>query len=190
MEKLIKKYIIFIGLIVAVIALGFYLVIPNISNYFSEQSSIKTKKEKINDLKKNIESAKIAKAKTERKKEEPVITKLIYEPEYKTADSGINFNGMLETILELAKQAGLKVKTIEFKNIPESDLVIQNHASEYDATLLDAQFIGNYTQFQSFMREIYRHQYLIGINNFKIVPYEYNKKILIIDMTLSLYMKK
>ena len=190
MNILLKKYALFLVVIVLVLFLGIKFTVPQFGNFFNSQSKIKAKKEKINDLKKNIESAKIAKQRAEAKKDEPKITKLIYESEYKAADINVNFNGMLETILEIAKQSGLKVKTIEFKSIPESDVIVQNHSSELAGTLLSSQLIGTYSQFQTFLRDIYRHQYLMGITNFKITPYPQDKKILVIDIDLSLYMKK
>lgn len=190
MNNLIKKYAIFILIIIIAIVFGIKNTVPVVSGYFNSHKNIKAKQDKVEDLKKKIEAAKIAKLAEERKKDEPKITKMIYEPEYKAGGSNASFNGMLDTILELAKQSGLKVKTIEFKSSPESDPVIQNHGSEYEAKLLGAQFIGSYTQLQTFMRDIYKHQYLIGINDFKVVPYEFNKKVLIIDMNLTLYLKK
>lgn len=191
MEIIIKKYAIYIIVIIAAFVGGFFLVGPLVGEIMSSHSSISAKKEKINDLKNNLEQAKIAKQKAESKKEdEPKATKLIYESEYNSYDKGVNFNSLLETVLQLAKQSGLKVKTIEFKDAPESDAIIQNHGSEYEVALLAAQFVGSYTQLQTFMRDVYRHQYLMGIKDFKITPYEHDKKILIVDMSLSLYMKK
>ncbi len=190
MNIILKKYGIFIVAIIAVLVLGIKFIIPPFETYFTAHSKVADKKEKINDLKNKIEAAKIAKQKAEAKKDEPKETKLIYESQYNSSDININLNGMLDTVLELAKQAGLKVKTIEFKSLPESDVIIQNHSAELAGSMLAAQFIGNYTQFQTFMRDIYRHQYLMGITNFKITPYEFDKKILIIDMSLSLYLKK
>ena len=190
METILKKYAIFIAIIVLIFGAGIYFVAPKISEVFSVQSELSSKKSQIKNLEQDVESAKLAKQRAESKKDEPKIEKLIYESEYKSYDSKVNFNGMLETVLALAKQAGLKVKTIEFKNVPESDPIVQNHSSEYETTLLSAQFYGTYTQFQTFMRDVYRHQYLMGIKDFKIVPYEFDKKILKIDMSLALYMKK
>ncbi len=191
MEVLLKKYILFLAIIVAAFVGGFFLVGSLVGDFMNMQAEISSKKEKIADLKNSIKQAEEAKRKAESKQEDaPVVTKLIYESAYNSYDRNVNFNAMLESVLELSKQAGLKVKTIEFKDTPESDAVVQNHDSEYESALLAAQFIGSYTQFQTFMRDIYRHQYLMGIKDFKIVPYEFDKKILIVDMSLSLYMKK
>ena len=190
MNNLIKKYFIFVFIIIVAIVFGIKNTVPVVSGYFDAHKNIKSRQEKINSLNKKIEEAKLAKLAEERKKDEPKIVKMIYEVDYKSGGSSASFNGMLDTILELAKQAGLKVKTIEFDVAPESDPIIQNHGAEYESKLLVAQFIGSYSQLQTFMRDIYKHQYLIGIQDFKIVPYEFNKKVLIIDMKLTLYLKK
>lgn len=186
--EIIKKYIAYIVLVILSIGFLFHLNLPLINSFFSTQSDIKEKKESISDLEKSVEIAK--KNKIEAQAKGPLEEKLIYEPEIKSTDTMVSFNGMLETVLELSKQSGVKVKTIEFKNIPESDPIKQNHSSTHAATLLETQLIGTYTQLQNLLRDIYRHKYLMGINSLKVVPYINDKKLLIIDLAISLYAKK
>lgn len=188
MKTVIKKYFLYLVVIVLIIIFGLFKIIPLAGNSFSKGKEVKTKQETIQDLKKSIDIAQKNKATQERSSTND--EKQIYEPQFKSSDAMVNFNEMLETTLELAKESGLKIKTIEFKDIPESDIIKQNHASNYDSTLLATQLIGTYTELQNFLREIYRHQYLIGIYDLKVVPYELDKKILIIDLSLSLYSKK
>lgn len=188
MEAILKKYILYIFVIILAFGFGLSKTIPMVGNYFSLNKDVKSKQTSIEDLKKNVEIAR--QNSQEREGTEVKQEKQIYEPQFKSTEVMVNFNGMLDTILELAKQSGLKIKSIEFKDIPESDLIKQNHVAEYDATLLVTQVIGTYTELQNFLREIYRHQYLIGVYDLKVVPYEFDKKILIIDLSLSLYAKK
>ncbi len=188
MNVLFKKYLIYILAIIIVIGAGLYFTIPMGQQYFTKSAEIKSKQETIDDLNKSIELAK--KNQIEAMSSEQKEDKQIYEPEIKSTDMMVNFNGMLETVLNLAKEAGIKTRTIEFKTIPESDPIKQNHSGTHDATLLQAQMIGTYTELQNFLREIYRHPYLIGIEELKVSPYELDKKILVIDLSLSLYAKK
>ncbi len=172
---------------VLVVIFGFYKTIPLIGEAFSKAEEIKSKQESVADLNKNIEIAK--KNNIEAMKSEPD-TKLIFQPQVQSQEPMVAFSEMLDTVLELAKESGLKIKTIEFKDIPESDPVKQNHASTHNAAMLNTQLIGTYTELQTFLREVYRYQYLIGIQKVEITPYERDKKILIIDLSLALYSKK
>lgn len=167
---------------------GLSQVIPLFGSYFTEHGNLKAKKSAVENLRRQVEIAKQNAMQEgaglgENKKQ-------IYDPKIKSAEVMVSFNETLETILEMAKQSGLKIKTIEFKDIPESDEIKQKHSSECNATLLVTRMIGTYAELQNFLREIYRYQYLIGIYDLKVVPYEVDKKILIVDLSLSLYAKK
>ena len=139
MNVLFKKYLIYILAIIIVIGAGLYFTIPMGQQYFTKSAEIKSKQETIDDLNKSIELAK--KNQIEAMSSEQKEDKQIYEPEIKSTDMMVNFNGMLETVLNLAKEAGIKTRTIEFKTIPESDPIKQNHSGTHDATLLQAQMI-------------------------------------------------
>ncbi len=188
--EIIKKYLIYIAVLVLIVIFALYLLIPIASGIVQKIPQIDEKKANVENLTKELELAKKAKMEKENALSEGRVIKQIYESDIKSTDMMVNFNGMLETVLNLAKQAGLKTKTIEFKVIPEADLVKQNHSNDYDATLLIAQMYGTYTELQNFLREVYRHEYLMGIYELKITPYEADKKILIINISLSLYSKK
>ena len=92
METILKKYAIFIAIIVLIFGAGIYFVAPKISEFFSVQSEFSSKKSQIKNLEQDVESAKLAKQRAESKKDEPKIEKLIYESEYKSYDSKVNFN--------------------------------------------------------------------------------------------------
>ena len=188
-DEIIKKYLIYIVLVVLVVVGGGYYVVPAVTSFISTQEELTAKKEKVADLERQVEVALKAKQKkedTSTVKEE----KLIYESEYSSSSEMVNFSGMFETVLALAKQSGLKVKTIKFTDSPESDPIKRDHSATHKTTLLASEFVGTYTQLQNFLREIYRHQYLMGINSLEVIPYEFDKKILLINMTLNLYAKK
>lgn len=187
-NAIIKKYFIYPVFIILALAYGLSQDIPLFGSYFTEHGNLKAKKSAVENLRRKVEIEKQNAMKEgdglgENKKQ-------IFEPQFKSAETMVNFNEMLETILEMAKQSGLKIKTIEFKDIPESDEIKQKHSAECNVALLATRMIGTYAELQNFLREIYRYQYLIGIYDLKVVPYEVDKKILIVDLSLSLYAKK
>lgn len=186
-KVIIKKYVIFLAIIIATVGIGLFVNLKQIPKIFSTNVEIKSKKTVIKDLNNSIEL--IKKKQIEEMENNIKETKSVYEPEIKSGDD-LSYGGLLETILNLAKQSGLKTKTVEFKPIPESDLIKTNHSSTHNATLLTAQMAGTYTELQNFLREIYRHRYIMSINELKVSPYEFDKKILIIDISLGLYSRK
>ena len=188
-KELIKKYIAHIMLVCIALGVGLFMTVPKIPSIFITKSkSISSKEASIKDLKAQLDV--IEQNKLQEQENNVKVSKIVYEPEIKSSEMMVNFNGLLEMILDLAKQNGLKTRTIEFKTISEGDLVKQNHSGTHDATLLTAQMVGTYTELQNFLREIDRNRYLIGINEIKVSPYERDKKILIIDLSLALYAKK
>ena len=186
--ELIKKYLVFILLIVVFFVIGLGIVLPILPKLITKSAEVKSKEASIKELKTQLNV--IEQNKLQEQENNIKVLKMIYEPELKSSDSMVNFNGLLETVLNQAKVNGLKTRTIEFKTIPDSDIVKQNHSGTHNSTLLTAQMVGTYTELQNFLREIYRHKYIIGINEIKITPYEKDKKILVIDLSLGLYSKK
>ena len=47
--------------------------------------------------------------------------------------------------------------------------------------------VSDYSDFEGFIRDLYAYNYLININNIEIYPYQKNKRILLINLTLTLY---
>ena len=50
--------------------------------------------------------------------------------------------------------------------------------------------ISDYTDFQGFISDLYKYPYLVNINNVEVYPYPKNKKILLINLSITLYASK
>ena len=50
--------------------------------------------------------------------------------------------------------------------------------------------IADYKHFQAFLRDLYKHEHFLEISNIEIVPYEKDKKILLIKSQIKLYSQK
>lgn len=185
---ILTKYLPYLAIVIIAAAAAVWQGVPLVTGYISTQEEISVKKDKVADLERKVDVAK--KAQQQEKEAPAKEEKLIFQSEIKNAETDVYFNEMYETVLSLAKQTGIKVRSMKFTDAPESDPIKRDHSSSHTTTLLKSEFIGSYTQLQNFLREIYRHQYLMGINSLDIVPYEFEKKVLIIDMELILYAKK
>ena len=51
-------------------------------------------------------------------------------------------------------------------------------------------FFGSYIKFQSFLKDLYKHEHFLNIQEIEINPYKKDKSILHIKLILSLYAEK
>lgn len=185
--NILKKYIVNIVLVIIVFVFGIYANVSGVKDCIKNKSAVKAKKESVQTLNRDIEV--LRKNSVENQNSEPELKK-IYQPQTGETDSSIAFSSMFDTIMNFAKNADIKVRTIEFANAPESDKIVQNQSASCNSTLLNTEIIGTYTELQAFLRELYRYQYLVNIQKMEIVPYEKDKKILIAKLGLVLYARK
>ena len=52
------------------------------------------------------------------------------------------------------------------------------------------EMIGNYSNYDNFLKEMYKHEHFLDIQSAEIVPYKKNKRILLINFKVKLYAKK
>jgi hypothetical protein len=50
--------------------------------------------------------------------------------------------------------------------------------------------IGTYTEFENFLRELFKHEHFLEISSIEIKPYQKNKRILLISMQVKLYAQR
>ena len=50
--------------------------------------------------------------------------------------------------------------------------------------------IANYSDFANFVRELYKHEHFLDISKIEIVPYQKNKRILLISFQIKLYAQR
>ena len=53
-----------------------------------------------------------------------------------------------------------------------------------------AEMISSYSNFDNFLKELYKHEHFLDISDIEIVPYGKNRTILVIKFTLKLYAEK
>ena len=67
---------------------------------------------------------------------------------------------------------------------------MKNVPAKYNVAKLDIEMIATYKDFERFLKELYKHEHFLDISSFEIVPYQKDKKILIIKFQLKLYAQK
>lgn len=133
----------------------------------------------------------VAKEKVERKKKMRLLddmTKKVYSPaEGVSLDADSAFSVLLDDIIEISRKNHIKTHSIQSTLNPSEDVFIKGDKEHFSAYQLDMKIVSDYSDFEGFIRDLYAYNYLININNIEIYPYQKNKRILLINLTLTLY---
>lgn len=133
----------------------------------------------------------VAKEKVERKKKMRLLddmTKKVYSPaEGVSLDVDSAFSVLLDDIIEISRKNHIKTHSIQSTLNPSEDVFVKGDKEHFSAYQLDMKIVSDYSDFEGFIRDLYAYNYLININNIEIYPYQKNKRILLINLTLTLY---
>ena len=126
----------------------------------------------------------VAKEKVERKKKMRLLddmTKKVYSPaEGVSLDADSAFSVLLDDIIEISRKNHIKTHSIQSTLNPSEDVFVKGDKEHFSAYQLDMKIVSDYSDFDAY-------NYLININNIEIYPYQKNKRILLINLTLTLY---
>ncbi len=187
--KILKAYYLYFLVIVLVIAFCIYQIIPKVQNVQDNINRIAEMETKVNDL--NVKYLEVQKRQNiENMKYANLEQKSIYQPQYTYSNSLLALNGMLEEITNMALKNQLKLRKIDYIENLTNDVIISNDPNSYNACGVKLSLIGPYIEFQKFLNELFIYPYLVNINTIDISPYQKDKRILIIDVTLHMYAKK
>lgn len=133
----------------------------------------------------------VAKEKVERKKKMRLLddmTKKVYSPaEGVSLDADSAFSVLIDDIIEISRKNHIKTHSIQSTLNPSEDVFVNGDKEHFSAYQLDMKIVSDYSDFEGFIRDLYAYNYLININNIEIYPYQKNKRILLINLTLTLY---
>ena len=181
-------------LIFVIFVFGFLVskLVPIVTEYVKtateHSTSIKTLEEKkrtLEDMKKNM-----AESEKKAQNDKKTLLKSFYKPIEKGLDAETVIANEFSEILELLRVNSIKMKSIKYDYNPADDNFVRNVSSEYQVARLNAEMIATYKNFEGFLKELYKHEHFLDISNIEIVPYQKDKKILIIKFQLKLYAQK
>ena len=105
-------------------------------------------------------------------------------------DVRISYAPVFDNIITLIKQNGIRMKSIRYNNTVDGDSLIKNGGGAYNGCKVDFVLVGYYEQFANFLNELDIYPYFISVNEFKITPYQYDKRILIGEISIIFYSKR
>ena len=187
--KILKAYYLYFFVIALVIAFCIYQIVPKAQAVHQNIARIEEMEAKVNDL--NVKYLEVQKRQNiENMKYANLEQKIIYQPQYAYSNSLLALNGMLEDITNKALKNQLKLRKIDYIKNLTNDVITTNDPNSYNACGVKLSLIGSYLEFQKFLNEIFTYPYLVNLNTIDITPYQRDKRVLIIDVTLHMYAKK
>lgn len=195
-NKQLQQFMIPIVLLfLLLVVTGLYLpkVIGNLNNYRIVNNDIKTKSETLQQKqeqldKLNASAAEIIQKENDASKSE----KPFYKPIMAGFDSEAAIAGEFSEILQLVRANQIKIRSIKYeydKDVTD-DAFAQNAGDQYNVARLNIEMIANYSNYDNFLKEMYKHDHFLDIQQIEIVPYKKNKKVLLINCKVKLYAKK
>lgn len=195
-EKYLKKFQKVVLALLGVIAIFVLLVVaklvPVVTEYVKVAGEHVTTVKKLEEQKRTLEDMKAKMAETEEKdkNDKNALVKKFYRP----IERGVDAEGVIASefaeILELVRANSIKMRSIKYDYNPSDDNFVRNVPSEYYVARINAEMISTYKNFESFLKELYKHEHFLDISNIEIVPYQKDKKILLIKFQLKLYAQK
>ena len=192
-EKL-KQFMVPIALLVlVVVGIGYTApkICENYQSYTSAVAEVQTKQASIQEKQNKLEQYKQKEQATKNKeKENEKIGKPFYKPVMTGLDTEAVIAGEFAEILQLVRANQIKVRSIKYEYDPSDDAFVSAAGTQYNVARLNMEMIGNYTNYDNFLKEMYKHDHFLDIQSAEIVPYKKNKRILLINFKVKLYAKK
>lgn len=190
--NILKKNVVFILLFVLAVGAVIYFVGLSqnpkapIITYLSNIEDEKKLDEEIASLERERDHIKEElKRKNEEAKEKMVKD---FYPSSGSGDSMNDFSPMFDSIVSMIKQNGLRMKSIDTPS-PNDDNIIKNGGGIYNGYRADFVLIGYYPQFTAFINDLSLYPYFINLAKFDVTPYQYDKRILIAEVSIVFYSK-
>lgn len=177
-------------LVAGVVIFGIILsrVLPVAQSILTSEADYKSASASLADKKRTLENLK-AKS-TEKKSETKTQLKAFYKPIEQGLDPETVIASAFNHILEIMKNYSIRARSIQYEYQPQDDNFVKNAGDKYNVATLNAEMIGTYKNFESFLKELYKHEHFLNIASIEVVPYPKDRKILVIKFKVRLYAKK
>jgi len=187
----LKKFKIAIFIVVVAIAAVVLLIkqtIPEFQKIKNLQDTYKTQTDALADTERKLTDLNetVEKERAEDKK----IIKAFFKPTDTNVDTETAITEEFNEILQILRENKIKTRSLRFDPDPSDDTFVQHASERYFVSRMDAEMIATYSDFESFLRDLYKHEHFLDISKIKIVPYQKNKRILLIDIQIKLYAEK
>lgn len=187
----LKKFKIAVGILGGALLLVVFLIsktVPEIQKISNVQEEYKTQTEALADAERKLQGLKTSTA--EKKAEEENIVKAFFKPINGGNDTESAIADEFGEILQLIRANKIKTRSIKYDYDPQDDNFVKNVGNKYHVCRVTADMIANYSDFEKFFRELYKHEHFLEVSKIEVVPYQKNKRILLINAQIKLYAQR
>lgn len=196
--ELIKKYLdmfkIALAIVVVAVAASIFLltkIVPETIAFMGNQNKLADTENKLSAKQAELETAKINKEKQNAKNTEGIELKSFYRDIKSIGNSTSDIlAGEIQEINDLIKYYGIKMYKVNYNYDPADDVFFKEKKDVYSVCNVNMELFSSYMKFQSFLKDLYKHEHFLNIQSIEVSPYKKDKSILNIKMDLSLYAEK
>lgn len=188
----IKKFKIALLIVVVALVLCILMLvktIPSIQNLIALNTSYTNQTSVLNESRRKLEVLK-NNAELEKNNSEEKNLKAFFRPIGTGLDSEDAIAEEFNEILQLMRDNRVKARSIKSDPDPEDDKFVKNAHDKYYVSKVTADLVANYSNFEGFLRDLFKHEHFLEISKMEIIPYEKDKKILLINLEIKLYAQK
>ncbi len=197
-KELIKKYLemfkvslIILGVALLVSLILLTQIIPQTANYFGNKRKHTETQAKLATMQQELETAKQNKAKREEMSMSGIEVKSIYKNVKNIGNSTADIiAGEIKEINDLIKYYGIKMYKVNYNYDPAEDIFYKEMKDSYSVCNMEMELFATYMKFQSFLKDLYKHEHFLDIQSVEVNPYKKDKSILNVKMNLSLYAER
>lgn len=179
--------------VVAILASVFLLtkIVPESIAYFGNHTKYAETDNKLAAKKAELETAKKNKAKQDARNAEGIEIKAFYKNVNGIGNSTSDIlAGEIQEINDLIKFYGIKIYKVNYTYDPADDPFFKEKKDVYSVCKMNVELFATYMKFQSFLKDLYKHEHFLNIQAIEVNPYKKDKSILSIKMDLNLYAEK
>ena len=93
-------------------------------------------------------------------------------------------------ILQLMRENKIKARSFKYEYDPNDDNFVKYVGNKYHVCRVSADMVATYSQFENFMRDLFKHEHFLEISTVEVTPYQKNKRILLINLKIKLYAQR
>jgi len=195
-SKQLQQFILPIFLLivlVAIIGMKVPAIITGFGAYNAAKADNGQKQEQLQQAQKQLDDLNASAAAVAQKESAAANSdKPFYKPVMAGFDSEAAIAGEFAEILQLVRANQIKIRSIKYeydKDVTD-DAFAQNAGDQYNVARLNIEMIANYSNYDNFLKELYKHDHFLDLQQIEIVSYKKNKKVLLINCKIKLYAKK
>jgi Tfp pilus assembly protein PilO len=184
----LKTAFIILGVGLLVFLLIMVSLFPKLKQIPQTTNDIKTQQQTLDDDNRKLQDMQNAEKQVEANADNTF--KAFFNPGESGLDAeaalGLEFSELLASM----RQNRIKTRSINYEYNPSDDNFVKNLPNKYQSCRVTMEMVAHYSDFENFLRELYKHPHFLEISKIEIAPYTKNKRILLINLQIKIYAQK